>query len=146
MASASSSNDCWFTYVWGARSAKTFNIRLTAAVPRAIRLNEAFRSHLLRDAVKDVALARVLGNGAAAGTWGAAPAGVIVILAVLLDSACVGWCRCRGDGVVNEDGGGGGGERAHTRLVDHRANPTGSTRPATGFANRLSSNEIARPR
>lgn len=62
---------------------------------RAIRLNEAFRSHLLRDAVKDVALARVLGNGATAGTWGAAPAGVIVIviLAVLLDSACAGRCR-----------------------------------------------------
>src|SRR5437660_138439 len=33
--------------------------------------------------------------------------------AVLLDSACAGWCRCRGDGVVDEDGcdGGGGGER-----------------------------------
>jgi hypothetical protein len=32
---------------------------------------------------------------------------------VLLDSACAGRCRCRGDGVVDEDGcdGGGGGER-----------------------------------
>ena len=46
--------------------------RVDAAIfARAIRLNEAFRSHLLRDAVKDVALARVLGNGATAGTWGA---------------------------------------------------------------------------
>jgi hypothetical protein len=89
--------------------------RVDAAIfARAIRLNEAFRSHLLRDAVKDVALARVLGNGATAGTWGAAPAGVIVIviLAVLLDSACAGRYRCRGDGVVDEDrcDGGGGGE------------------------------------
>ena len=44
--------------------------RVDAAIfARAIQLNEAFRSHLLRDAVKDVALARVLGNGATAGTW-----------------------------------------------------------------------------
>jgi hypothetical protein len=73
--------------------------RITAGAParvdaaifaRAIRLNEALRSNLLRDAVKDVALTRVLRNGATAGTWGAAPAGVIVIVAVLLDSACAG--------------------------------------------------------
>jgi hypothetical protein len=65
--------------------------RVDAAIfARVIRLNEALRSHLLRDAVKDVALARVLGNGATAGTRDAAPAGVIVILAVLLDSACAG--------------------------------------------------------
>jgi hypothetical protein len=73
--------------------------RVDAAIfARTIRLNEAFRSHLLRDAVKDVALARVLGNGATARTWGAAPAGVIVIVivAVLLDSACAGRCRCGG--------------------------------------------------
>jgi predicted dinucleotide-binding enzyme len=40
-----------------------------------------------RDAAKAAALARALGNGATAGTWGAAPAGDIVILAVLFDSA-----------------------------------------------------------
>lgn len=40
-----------------------------------------------RDATKAAALARALGNGAAAGTWGATPAGDIVILAVLFDSA-----------------------------------------------------------
>jgi 8-hydroxy-5-deazaflavin:NADPH oxidoreductase len=40
-----------------------------------------------RDAAKAAALARALGNGATAGTWGAAPAGEIVILAVLFDSA-----------------------------------------------------------
>src|SRR6201996_9415717 len=41
------------------------------------------------------------------------PAGGTVILAVLLDSARAGRCRCRGDGIVDEDGcdGGGGGER-----------------------------------
>jgi hypothetical protein len=37
-----------------------------------------------RNAAKAAALARALGNGATAGTWGAAPAGEIVILAVLL--------------------------------------------------------------
>jgi hypothetical protein len=88
--------------------------RVDAIFARAIWLNEALRSHLLRDAVKDVAPAKVLGNGATAGTWGATPAGVIVIvvLAVLLDSACAGRSRCRGDGVVDEDccDGGGGGE------------------------------------
>jgi hypothetical protein len=41
-----------------------------------------------RRLLEDVVLARVLGNGATAGTWGAAPADVIVIPAVLLDSAC----------------------------------------------------------
>ena len=40
-----------------------------------------------RDAAKAAALARALGDGATAGTWGAAPAGDIVILAVLFDSA-----------------------------------------------------------
>jgi 8-hydroxy-5-deazaflavin:NADPH oxidoreductase len=40
-----------------------------------------------RDAAKTAALARALGDGAAAGTWGAAPAGDIVILAVLFESA-----------------------------------------------------------
>jgi 8-hydroxy-5-deazaflavin:NADPH oxidoreductase len=40
-----------------------------------------------RDAVKAAALAKALGHGATAGTWGGAPAGDIVILAVLFDSA-----------------------------------------------------------
>jgi predicted dinucleotide-binding enzyme len=40
-----------------------------------------------RDAGKATALARALGDGATAGTWGAAPAGDMVILAVLFDSA-----------------------------------------------------------
>jgi predicted dinucleotide-binding enzyme len=40
-----------------------------------------------RDAAKSAALARALGDGATAGTWGAAPAGDVVILAVLFDSA-----------------------------------------------------------
>jgi predicted dinucleotide-binding enzyme len=40
-----------------------------------------------RDAAKAADLASALGNGATAGTWGAAPAGDIVILAVLFDSA-----------------------------------------------------------
>ena len=40
-----------------------------------------------RDAAKAEALARALGDGATAGTWGAAPAGDIVILAVLFESA-----------------------------------------------------------
>jgi 8-hydroxy-5-deazaflavin:NADPH oxidoreductase len=40
-----------------------------------------------RDSAKAEALARSLGDGAATGTWGAAPAGDIVILAVLFDSA-----------------------------------------------------------
>ena len=40
-----------------------------------------------RDPAKAAALARELGNGATAGTWGATPAGEIVILAVLFDSA-----------------------------------------------------------
>lgn len=40
-----------------------------------------------RDAAKAAALARELGNGATAGTWGGAPAGEIVILAVFFDSA-----------------------------------------------------------
>jgi len=40
-----------------------------------------------RDAAKAAALAASLGDGATAGTWGAAPAGDIVILAVLFDSA-----------------------------------------------------------
>jgi predicted dinucleotide-binding enzyme len=42
---------------------------------------------IARDAAKATALASALGNGATAGTWGAAPAGDIVILAVLFDSA-----------------------------------------------------------
>jgi predicted dinucleotide-binding enzyme len=42
---------------------------------------------LSRDMAKAAALASALGNGARAGTWGAAPAGDIVILAVLFDSA-----------------------------------------------------------
>jgi predicted dinucleotide-binding enzyme len=40
-----------------------------------------------RDAAKAAALAQELGGGATAGTWGAAPAGDIVILAVLFESA-----------------------------------------------------------
>src|SRR5664279_339570 len=40
-----------------------------------------------RDAAKAAALAWALGDGATAGTWGAAPAGDIVILAVLFASA-----------------------------------------------------------
>ncbi|MET7997385.1 NAD(P)-binding domain-containing protein [Amycolatopsis sp. NPDC005232] len=40
-----------------------------------------------RDAAKSTALAKTLGGGATAGTFGAAPAGDIVILAVLSDSA-----------------------------------------------------------
>ena len=40
-----------------------------------------------RDAAKATALAGALGDGATAGTWGAAPTGDIVILAVLFDSA-----------------------------------------------------------
>jgi predicted dinucleotide-binding enzyme len=40
-----------------------------------------------RDAAKAAALAASLGDGATAGTWGAVPAGDIVILAVLFDSA-----------------------------------------------------------
>jgi predicted dinucleotide-binding enzyme len=40
-----------------------------------------------RDPAKSAALAASLGDGATAGTWGAAPAGDIVILAVLFDSA-----------------------------------------------------------
>jgi predicted dinucleotide-binding enzyme len=40
-----------------------------------------------RDAAKAVVLARALGDGATAGTWGAAPAGEIVVLAVPFASA-----------------------------------------------------------
>jgi hypothetical protein len=40
-----------------------------------------------RDPAKAAALAGQIGNGATAGTWGAAPAGEIVVLAVLFDSA-----------------------------------------------------------
>jgi predicted dinucleotide-binding enzyme len=40
-----------------------------------------------RDAAKAAALVRALGDGATAGTWGAAPAGDIVILAVLFEGA-----------------------------------------------------------
>jgi predicted dinucleotide-binding enzyme len=40
-----------------------------------------------RDQAKAATLASTLGNGATAGTWGAVPAGEIVILAVLFDSA-----------------------------------------------------------
>ena len=40
-----------------------------------------------RDPAKAAALAKEIGNGATVGTWGAAPAGEIVILAVLFDSA-----------------------------------------------------------
>ena len=40
-----------------------------------------------RDAAKSAALAKTLGGGATTGTFGAAPAGDIVILAVLFDSA-----------------------------------------------------------
>ena len=40
-----------------------------------------------RDAAKTAALVETLGDGAATGTWGAAPAGDIVILAVLFESA-----------------------------------------------------------
>jgi predicted dinucleotide-binding enzyme len=40
-----------------------------------------------RDAAKTAALAQELGDGASPGTWGAPPAGDIVVLAVLFDSA-----------------------------------------------------------
>lgn len=40
-----------------------------------------------RDAAKAAALAQSLGDGATAGTWGAVPAGEIVILAVLFEGA-----------------------------------------------------------
>ena len=40
-----------------------------------------------RDPAKAADLAKPLGGGATAGTWGAVPAGDIVILAVLFDSA-----------------------------------------------------------
>jgi 8-hydroxy-5-deazaflavin:NADPH oxidoreductase len=40
-----------------------------------------------RDPAKAAALASALGNGATAGTWGTAPSGDIVILAVMFDSA-----------------------------------------------------------
>jgi predicted dinucleotide-binding enzyme len=40
-----------------------------------------------RDAAKTAALAKELGDGASPGTWGAPPAGDIVVLAVLFDSA-----------------------------------------------------------
>jgi predicted dinucleotide-binding enzyme len=40
-----------------------------------------------RDSAKAASLARSLGNGATVGTWGAAPAGDIVVLAVLFESA-----------------------------------------------------------
>jgi len=40
-----------------------------------------------RDATKAAALAGEIGGGATTGTWGAAPAGEIVVLAVLFDSA-----------------------------------------------------------
>jgi predicted dinucleotide-binding enzyme len=40
-----------------------------------------------RDASKAASAARTLGNGATVGTWGAAPTGDIVILAVLFESA-----------------------------------------------------------
>jgi predicted dinucleotide-binding enzyme len=40
-----------------------------------------------RDTAKSAALARALGDGATAGTWGAAPDGDIVILAVLFEGA-----------------------------------------------------------
>jgi predicted dinucleotide-binding enzyme len=40
-----------------------------------------------RDAAKSEALAQELGDGATAGTWGAAPAGDVVVLAVLFESA-----------------------------------------------------------
>jgi predicted dinucleotide-binding enzyme len=40
-----------------------------------------------RDAAKAAALAEALGHGATAGTWGTVPAGDIVILAVMFDSA-----------------------------------------------------------
>jgi hypothetical protein len=45
------------------------------------------RRGLRSRSAKAAALASALGNGATAGTWGAAPAGDIVILAVLFDSA-----------------------------------------------------------
>jgi 8-hydroxy-5-deazaflavin:NADPH oxidoreductase len=40
-----------------------------------------------RDAAKSEALARELGDGATVGAWGAAPAGDVVVLAVLFESA-----------------------------------------------------------
>ena len=48
-----------------------------------------------RDAVKAAALARELGGGATAGTWGAVPAGEIVILAVPWTAARSGFGDAR---------------------------------------------------
>lgn len=54
-----------------------------------------------RDEAKAAALASALGNGATAGSWGAAPAGDIVILAVMADSA-VPVVRHYGDRLVGK--------------------------------------------
>lgn len=54
-----------------------------------------------RDATKSAALAKALGGGATAGTFGAAPAGDIVILAVLFDGA-VPAVRAFGDGLAGK--------------------------------------------
>jgi 8-hydroxy-5-deazaflavin:NADPH oxidoreductase len=71
-----------------------------------------------RDAAKAAALARALGDGATAGTWGAAPAGDIVILAVLFDSAVP---------VVSEYG-----EALADKIIVDITNPFNAT--ATGLA------------
>lgn len=54
-----------------------------------------------RDAAKSAALAASLGDGATAGTFGAAPTGDIVVLAVLADSA-VPVVQHFGDGLANK--------------------------------------------
>src|SRR3954451_1037051 len=71
-----------------------------------------------RDAAKAPALARAPGDGATAGTWGAAPAGDIVILAVLFDSAVP---------VVSEYG-----EALAGKIIVDITNPFNAT--ATGLA------------
>jgi predicted dinucleotide-binding enzyme len=71
-----------------------------------------------RDSAKAASLARTLGDGATVGTWGAAPAGDIVILAVLYESAVE---------VVS-----GYGEALADKIVVDITNPFDST--ATGLA------------
>jgi predicted dinucleotide-binding enzyme len=71
-----------------------------------------------RDAAKAAALARTLGDGATAGTWGAVPAGDIVILAVPFASAVP---------VVSEYG-----ERLADKIIVDITNPFDAS--ATGLA------------
>jgi len=59
---------------------------LDALLPVDLAVSQAARLTMI-DETGCTFCARALGNGATAGTWGAAPAGEIVILAVLFDSA-----------------------------------------------------------